>query len=517
MDFAAWILIIGVVLIGAASAWIADVWGHRIGKKRLTFWKFRPKQIARFGVIALGMLLPLLTIALIWFASADFRIWLSKGRQAIAELQSKTVELDKVNQSVVDKTAENSRLEQRNRILTEESDKNFKEVQEQKTQLKTLDKSLDAEQKRVQSMQSSLQKLNLLNEKTRTKFAITESLFKQSKASLDAVQKSLISSKAEYVNATARYNEISSRNLLLTSENGELQTKNREVSEKLAALQDQLGRLSTDISKLEQEKKTADSQAASAKAELAIVANELQNIEERVKQLGTVYTDRIKALDYHTRMNPVTFMKGEELGRTSIEPNTTDAESRNIYRSLMRRSRTMASARGATPDESLPFSGAAGMLVATADNRPLSEDEVENLWAKRMASQRDSNLIVFKAAVNCFTGEPVMLEILVLPNPIVFRKGEFISETRIDARLSDLEVLIKVQEFLKTFVNTKARMRNMIPTVKRDGESYGEFPPAQLLSTVDNIRRATREVRVVAIATADIRAGDSLQLELQIR
>ncbi|HLO97682.1 MAG TPA: hypothetical protein VK171_03715, partial [Fimbriimonas sp.] len=161
--------------------------------------------------------------------------------------------------------------------------------------------------------------------------------------------------------------------------------------------------------------------------------------------------------------------------------------------------------------------GAAGMLVASATDRPLSEDEVETLWAKRMASQRDTNLIVFKAAVNCFTSEPVMLEILVVPNPIVFRKGEFISETRIDARLSDLEVLNKVREFLRTFVNTKARSRNMIPIVNRDGENYGEYSPAQLLSTVDSIRRATREVRVVAIATADIRAGDPLQLEIQIR
>ncbi|HLO97087.1 MAG TPA: DUF3084 domain-containing protein, partial [Fimbriimonas sp.] len=347
MDFAGWILIIGVILIGAASAWIADVWGHRIGKKRLTLWKFRPKQIARFGVILLGMLLPLFTIALIWFASADFRIWLSKGRQAIVELQSKTVELEKVNKSVVEKTAENSKLENRNRVLTEESEKNFKEVQEQKKQLKSLENTLGVEQNRVLSMQTSLKKLNVLNEETKKKFARTEKLFQESKASLDAVQKSLTSTKTEYTNATARYSEISSRNLQLTSENGELQTKNKDVSEKLVALQEQLGKLSTDISRLEQEKKTADSQAASAKSELQNVAKELQNIEERVRQLGTVYTDRLKALDYHTRMNPVTFMKGEELARAGIPPNMSDADARNLYRSLLRRARTMSSARGA--------------------------------------------------------------------------------------------------------------------------------------------------------------------------
>lgn len=517
MDFAGWTLILVVVAIGGGSAWLADIWGHRIGKKRLSFGNLRPKQIARLAVIIMGMILPLLTIGVLWIASSDFRMWLSKGRQAIVELQSKTVELDKVNQSVVDKTKQNATLENRNRFLNAESEKNLRLVNDQKKKLGELSENLRKENAKVVQMQSSLSKLNLLNEQTRKKFAATEKLFQESKKSLDAVQKSLESSKLEYGRASTKYNEMSQRNLLLTSANAELQTKNSDTTQKLAALQDQLAQLSTDVAKLEKDKKTAESQAESAKAEVNEVAKELANIEDRVRELTNVYNERIRALGYLTRTNPVTYLKGEELGRSNLEATTTRADAINTYRGLLRKARTLAAGRGAVADGGMPFSGPAGMIITTASGRALTEDEVEARWVDLVDKQDKANLMLVRAAVNSFTGEPVLLEIQILPNPFVFRKGELIAETRIDARLSDFEVLNKVREFLRTFVNTKARSRNMIPVMGRDGESYGEFTSAQLLETVDRIRRATREVRVVAIATADIRAGDPLQLEIQIR
>ena len=133
-----------------------------------------------------------------------------------------------------------------------------------------------------------------------------------------------------------------------------------------------------------------------------------------------------------------------------------------------------------------------------------------------MSSSTDT-VVIARALANRFASEPVTLELVLQANPIVFRKGEIVTESKIDGRISEIEILNGIREFLRTFVNTRARQRNMIPVQSRDGLSYGEFTQDQLLSTVAKVKAVPRLVRLVAVARQDIRAGDALDIDIEVR
>src|SRR5262245_23791402 len=88
---------------GGACAWLADWLGYKIGKKKLSIWHIRPRHVARITVVVAGMLIPVLTILIFYAVSSEFRMWLSKGSEAVAELKQKTLELDQKSKEIVEK------------------------------------------------------------------------------------------------------------------------------------------------------------------------------------------------------------------------------------------------------------------------------------------------------------------------------------------------------------------------------------------------------------------------------
>jgi uncharacterized protein len=200
-----------------------------------------------------------------------------------------------------------------------------------------------------------------------------------------------------------------------------------------------------------------------------------------------------------------------------IPPKPSQAQAEEIYRVLLRRAKTVASSGGAKPGNEY-FTGSAGIMSADLKTRRiLTEAETEQYFVSEIRKSNQDTLIIARAGMNFFDDESVVLKLEFRPNPIVFRKGEIITETRIDGRSSEIEILNSIREFLRAYVNTRARVRKMIAVQAKDGDSFGEFTQDQLLRAVASVKAVTRQARLVAIAKQDTRAGDPLEITLEVR
>jgi uncharacterized protein (DUF3084 family) len=122
-----------MVAIGGISAYVADILGYKIGKKRLSIKRIRPKYVARISVVIAGMLIPLITMVFLYGVSSTFRTWLTRGSEIVKDLEQKSKEVDRINSQVVEGEKKNADLSNQNSILTTEFTKKKKEADEQES------------------------------------------------------------------------------------------------------------------------------------------------------------------------------------------------------------------------------------------------------------------------------------------------------------------------------------------------------------------------------------------------
>jgi hypothetical protein len=95
----------------------------------------------------------------------------------------------------------------------------------------------------------------------------------------------------------------------------------------------------------------------------------------------------------------------------------------------------------------------------------IPQAEVEDFWIKQITPSSATRVLVARSTVNRFEGEPVALDLAFYPNPIVFQQGDIIAEGRVDGRNSDISVFGEIRDFVRIYVNAKAKRVKMI----RDG------------------------------------------------
>ncbi len=517
MDLQSLFFVFVVIAIGGFSAYLADILGYKIGKKRLSIKRIRPKYVARISVVIAGMLIPIFTMLILYGVSSTFRTWITRGSEIVKDLEQKSREVDKVNGQLVEGERKNADLSNKNRIIDNElkkkqTDVDLKEAKltSQKAEVTKLNASIF---NYVQEKNKAQAELGPLKSKLLTiqkEVGEVQKSLTAANHSLVEAKNSLLDAKAKYKKASSDYSLTSSENLKLTSDNFELEKKNKAVQKASDDLQVVISNLNKDLEILKGQKSTAESETQRARSDLTVVLNELTRIrlEARAAAQDTEVAYRLK---------PISYLRGEELTRISIPENVSQSEAVAIYRSLLRRAKSIASDHGAKPDlDNYPFIGSAGSLLSGTGTDYLTEDEVEKYWVGQLRNLKDPAIMIAKSATNRFETEPIALEIIILPNPIVFHKGEIVTESKIDGRVSDIDILNGIRDFLRTFVNTKARSRHMIPVLARDGESYGEFTQNQLLGAVVAVKAVPRVARLVAVARQDIRAGDSLDIALEV-
>src|SRR5687768_2192673 len=105
MDAATIGFLVVVVLASGLIAYFADWLGRKLGKKRLTIGRLRPRHTAALGTTLSGMIISVLTIVLVMAFSSDVREWILRGNEAIRQYQATMSKLNAV-QGQLTKTQE---------------------------------------------------------------------------------------------------------------------------------------------------------------------------------------------------------------------------------------------------------------------------------------------------------------------------------------------------------------------------------------------------------------------------
>ena len=507
MDAIAIGFVILMCLGGGVVAWVADVWGYKIGKKKLSLWHIRPRHIARMFVVFAGILIPLIFFGLYYAVSSTFREWVTKGQSAIVDAQVKSQQLEKVTRDVLDaenllKVTSNEKDQidkEREKIGREMVQQKAKQA-ELKNQLKDLDSKISNLQGTIDGLRKQDKVLQQDKAKNQVELVKVQSDLKTSQDKLDTFQN-------QYKEAKKRLDETQLESLKLTNQNSALDTKNKELQTQIAEFQKQLPELTATIADLKASKTSAEAEVKAADEQVKEMQQRLATLKNSADQLIQGATAM--------RLAPITFQKDEEIARVAIAPKITVDEARTLYRGLIRKAKSIATERGAGSSQADPFSGSAGIILPNTNGEPMGEDQVENLVVQQFKNTKQEEVFILRSATNCFDVEAVPLKFEVHPDPIVFRKGEIVAETQYKPKSTDSEIRASLREFLRTFVKTKARSRKMIPIRNRDGESFGELGEDQYFEAFIRAKSISRNVRMVAVAQDDIRAGDPLNINLE--
>lgn len=520
MDTLAIGFVILMMFVGGATALLADILGFKIGKKKLSLFRIRPKHIAQISVTVAGFMIPLLTIAIFYFASSDFRIWLTRGSQAIQELKGKTQELESVNRDLSTSSKLAAELKKQKESTEASLGKSKaanaeqqKKLEVAKTQFRTQASQLERITSSVAQAKQTIQSLNAKNAQSTAKLNSTQSLLGKARNDLTSIATKLSAANREYNSALKSYNETNQQNLKLTKFNLDLEKSNQELNKTLSELSGSLTNLKADVETLTKEKINADLEAKNAAKQLETLNAQITSYLNQYAKLEATTSETATII----RHNSLSYVKGEEVARTVVPASMNLEDASALLNSFIRKCRFESIARGAKADPSYPFTGEAGILAVDRNGNILREQETLRFLSNRLASLRSTSALIATAQTNRFSGEPVPLIVTIENNPTVFKEGEIIAESKIDGRKTEVELFAEVRDFVRTFVNARARRAKMVPFKGRDGETFGEIRIAQMLEAVNKIRSVPRILRLQAVATASIRAADTLEFEIVIK
>ena len=220
-----------------------------------------------------------------------------------------------------------------------------------------------------------------------------------------------------------------------------------------------------------------------------------------------------------SRTAEMTYRSGEEVARVVVPGGVDENAARAALLALLRDARAQAAARGAKGHVVADRALAAADILERSDPKTgavIAPDAIERAIVDAAARRVQDQAIVATSTLNAFTGEVVSLDLAVLPNPLVYKRNEMLSETRIDGSLPEDQILRRLQAFVAGSVRDRAIQDRMIP---RTGTAapFGEVPASDWFGLVQTVKRAGRSVRVQAVAEGDTRAADPLRLDFRVK
>ncbi len=233
-----YVLIAAMVVLGSTIATVGDRLGSKVGKKRLTIFKLRPRDTATLVTIATGGLISAVTMGILLAVSQDLREALTRFREIrrdLAQAQTRLAQADR------DLKAAN---EQRDRALT----------------------SLQAlEQQRTAAQQRQ----------------------REAETALAAAQAKLATITAELSQVQAQEAELRQKAETLSQE---LQTLSAESQ----TLRQERETLRQDLQRIAQEQETLRRQAQAAQNRLALLATQRAALDRELQELNAT-RDRLQA------------------------------------------------------------------------------------------------------------------------------------------------------------------------------------------------------------------------------
>jgi len=494
-------------MVSGCIAYLADELGRKLGKKRLTIFKLRPRNTAKLFVVLSGMTASLLTILLVAIFSSGVRSWIVEGTRAISHLEKAKRDL--------------SALQMQRRQLIDQNDSLSKSMLANQ-------RTIAAQQSKIASQQAESQRLIATRDQLRADLNQRKADLAVKRLELAAKQKELVHNRTLLVaareslrqtqlirkSAVDQFNSVNTQNLNLTDANAKLQ-------ENIAKLEVDGKRLTAEKESLEGQRQKAEDdyeqaqmRLDQAQGRLAKVRDDLEKTQYALDTSNEVVS-KVSSTFTKSRQEPLTYRRGEEVARMAIDAGMSEKQAEAALAQFLRTAKSLAAERGATGSEKFQ---AADIMdhPDVAMDRVLTSSDIRESLVRQMQDAKEDMVLVGYSTYNAFAGEPVSLEVAIYPNPLIYRQGQVLAESRIDGNRDQSVIFTQVSEFLGTKVNERARQDKMLPRSGADVQ-FGSLSPQEIIDLVQRVRAADRRVSLRAVVDSDTRAADLLHLRFAIR
>jgi uncharacterized protein (DUF3084 family) len=467
-------LLLALTIVSGFIAYVGDVVGRRLGKKRLTIFHLRPRHTAMVVSVITGILIFTVTVLVLTAVSREARIALFELDALLKEREELRTEVTKLRSSYRLWKSKAERLSYELKIEQEKTTLAQRQHAQVSKELANVRKQLSAAEARLKDMHRMLQSTEALLTKTqgRLKIALselrrTESALKETMAELRSRQDELLKVRQEI----AKADETAKRSLATTRK--QLDELRRQVSE-----------LQEMKAEFERYRKSLDTYIASM-----LVKGELIYKTEETVLIGVVdgSMPKEKILD-------------------KLERLLDEADS-------------MARKRGASAQGNERAVKIFGMLVKLpgSDEPTLfTEKDILNIVADNIKSVGESVIVEIYAKRNVMAGEQVPVDIRLYRNQLVFRSGEVLASKKIDGRASVGELMQELAYVLYGELSRIARERGLLMRTDSERPSYGVISFLELGEAVEQLKRINGPAILEARAKKDTFTIGPLEVELRV-
>jgi uncharacterized protein (DUF3084 family) len=493
-------LVVGL-LVGmcGAIAYVGDLLGRRMGKKRLTLFGLRPRHTAVVFTVITGMVIAGLTLTVLFFASAGVRLAMTRGQQLVQsnrKLVRERRDLNKQRVRLYEQNQELGRratgLEQRNAGLQAEGSR----LRSETDRLTGRNRELHTKNQHLGSRNQQLEQRNIRLAGDNQQLATRNTRLVAENSSLTAAKQRLARANRQLASTST---DLRSRNRrLLTTTNGLEEARDRAQRGLTAALRE-LGMAKKELAQVQREQEKA-----------ILLVQEYRERSERAAELET---------------GQVIVTAGGELARRVITPGTPAAQVRRAIEELLNEADAevarreaqvnLGRSRGARPQR-VQLAGQAestGRLMETMVSRLMTESHSVNGRPPAYPMPEMHSLVLRAVArANAAAGidEPVVVDVVGKVNMLAFRRGQEVASLEVPTASTTGQLLKTLVGFLQRQVRETAMSRSVLPDA---GGQVGEIDPEALLEVVAKVKRLPGSARIGAVAAQDVWSAGPLLLD----
>ncbi len=475
---------------------VGDVLGRRLGKKRLRIGRLRPKHTAMLMTFIAGMVVTVVTVVSLSLVSEQVRTWLLESERLQERLVEKQTQVDegekeisRVNNQLSNERKKLADEEVKVKEATENSAKQLAQAETLNAKVGQISAQLLASSRQLKSLQG--QNAGLMKE-NQTLFATNKEFSKQ--------QKELMNQGRELqANVDRLEQEINSMTSEITALKEDAQ---RAIAEKDIATKS----FETERTRINEEMSKAQIELGEAERNLATARNDLARIRSAASLL---IQDNDRA-----RIEPLIYNIGDELARLAVRSKLSENEAQSYLVTALETASKDAIQRGA--ERAPETRSSVAFANFTVDGRQITPDMQFAQAVGAIAANENDQVIVVRALTNAFSSEWVRVQADVYPNPVVYREGDLVIETRIDGTRGVQGVTQQIVEFIARQLRERAVRDGMVPAMGRQPE-LGEISQEELQLVVGEVVQANRTVSLRIHARKEARASDPLSLDLRPR
>lgn len=472
--------------LGAVIAWLGDLTGAWLGKRRSTLFGMRPRRSARLIAALVGALLPLIGLGVAILGSQYARIAVFQLHDILQQRQQLTTEVDELKARIAD-------------------------YERQVQAAEAHAASAEAEAARLLEAQADAQeRINVLTARRDELAARVRELL----ARREELEGRLTTAQSDLHRAEA---DLKAMEADLSTTAADLEAKRREVEQKrlrVEQLRLQVETIDRDLAATQNALSGAREELAGAKRELERRLQELEESEARLQQ--------VERREVVLATQEAIYEPGDELIRVVLPARETQDQMEADLTELLYLASAAAERKGVPEGEN----GRAVVLVspwppwATAGTTEVPEAMIVRYVASELRSRGPEEWVVMVRAFRRMVAEdlrPLPVEFKAAPNRLVFRAGEVIDEFTISSQATRLQAFERIWQRITDNngpVRRHAIAKGMLPHPETG--NYGSVELADIFTAAEQVVAGEGLMRVRIVAANDTYTAGPLLLDIEV-